>query len=353
VQRADRRKGSLSTSSEELYAKRNERLDRAISLKEPDRVPILGDFGFFSASYAGISNREFMYDYEKATRSVIKTTVDFGYDTAGSISRLGALPFTLTFLKEGNGLNPLGVNGPIHDILGVKYARFPGNELPDNMPFQFIGEEYMKVNEYDEFIEDPLKFLAEKLIPRSCRSLENPGSAKAMASLLKWGEEIGKLTEVSRELKNELKRQGFPIFSNGFSYAPLDFIGDYLRDVKNVLLDVYRVPHKVKQACEVVKSLIVEMGKTFHPSSNEGTRVFIPLHLNEYFSPQQYNEFYWPTLKEVMHELIDSNHIPYVFYEGYHDVHLETILELPRGKTISKFEKTDLLRFLWLGPLQK
>ena len=25
-----------------------------------------------------------------------------------------------------------------------------------------------------------------------------------------------------------------------------------------------------------------------------------------------------------------------------HDVHLETILELPRGKTVSKFEKTDL-----------
>ncbi|HZK25701.1 MAG TPA: hypothetical protein VFC74_10020, partial [Oscillospiraceae bacterium] len=26
--------------------------------------------------------------------------------------------------------------------------------------------------------------------------------------------------------------------------------------------------------------------------------VFIPLHLNEYLSPKQYNEFYWPTLKE-------------------------------------------------------
>jgi len=33
---------------------------------------------------------------------------------------------------------------------------------------------------------------------------------------------------------------------------------------------------------------------------------------------------------------------PLIFYEGYHDARLETILELPRGKTISRFEKTDL-----------
>lgn len=42
------------------------------------------------------------------------------------------------------------VNGPIHDILGVRYARFPGRELAENTPFQFIGEEYMNVEEYDE-----------------------------------------------------------------------------------------------------------------------------------------------------------------------------------------------------------
>ncbi|HZK25553.1 MAG TPA: histidine kinase, partial [Oscillospiraceae bacterium] len=33
--------------------------------------------------------------------------------------------------------------------------------------------------------------------------------------------------------------------------------------------------------------------------------VFIPLHLNEYLSPKQYNEFYWPTLKEVIVKLFE------------------------------------------------
>ncbi|MCW4051318.1 MAG: hypothetical protein NWE89_16460 [Candidatus Bathyarchaeota archaeon] len=332
----------MSTEHEELYSQRKERLDRASALKEPDRVPVTGGFGFFSAKYAGISHHEFLFDYEKASNAVIKTAVDFSYDTAGSVSRLGALPFTLAFLRDYDGLAPVWVNGPIHDILGVRYARFPGRELAEDAPFQFIGEEYMKVEEYDELIEDPRRYLVEKLLPRSCRSLENPGSSKAMASLFKWGVESRKSLEASRRLGAELKRLGFPSYSSGFSYAPLDFIGDYLRDVKNVLLDTFRVPEKIKQAAVAVGALIMEMNKIAAKTAPEGTRAFIPLHLNEYFSPKQYNEFYWPTLKQVALDLIDLGFIPLIFYEGYHDAHLETILELPKGKTVSKFEKTDL-----------
>jgi hypothetical protein len=332
----------LSGSNEELFNQRKERLDRACDLKEPDKVPLLGSFGFFSASYSGLSHHEFLFDYEKANKAIVKTSVDFGYDTAGSVSRLGALPFTLAFLREFKGLAPMWVNGPIHDILGIRYARFPGRELAENTPFQFIGEEYMKVEEYDELIDEPQRFIFKKLLPRSCRNLENPSSVNAMASLFKWGIESRKSSEATLKLNDELRRLGFPNFRNGFSYAPLDFIGDYLRDVKNVLLDTFRVPDKVKQATETVGTLIMEMNKIAAESSPEDARVFIPLHLNEYFSPKQYNEFYWPTLKQVALNLIDLGLVPLIFYEGYHDVHLETILELPKGKTISKFEKTDL-----------
>jgi len=334
----------MSEEYEGLYAERKERLDRATALKEPDRVPVIGNFGDFTAAYGGISSYEFIFDYEKASQAAIKTSVDFGFDTGAGLSRLGALPFTLAFLREYDGLAPIWVNGPVHDILGVRYARFPGRELGEDSPFQFIGEEYMKVEEYDEVIEDPLGFIAEKLLPRSCRSLEEPGSIKAMVALFKWGIESQKSADASAKLSEELKRLGFPGFSGGFSYAPLDFIGDYMRDVKNVLLDTFRVPEKVKAAAVAVGSLILEMNGVAAESAAEGSRTFIPLHLNEYFSPRQYADFYWPTLKQVALDLIDRGLIPYIFYEGYHDAHLETILELPKGKTVSRFEKTDLRR---------
>ena len=117
-----------------------------------------------------------------------------------------------------------------------------------------------------------------------------------------------------------------------------------MRDIKNVLLDCYRQSDKVKTAAESVMGLIVEMARISAKSSPPDTIHFIPLHLNEYFSPKQYSEFYWPTLKGVINELIKLGITPEIFYEGQHESHLETILELPKGKTISRFEKTDLAK---------
>ena len=228
----------------------------------------------------------------------------------------------------------------------------------------------MKVTEYDDLIADPQRFLAEKLLPRSLRNLENPHSAKGMATMFKWGEEYRKYANAGAKLSADLKRYGFPGFTSGISYAPLDFIGDFLRDIKNVILDCYRVPDKVKQATEAIKELIIEMVKISVKGKEPGSIQFIPLHLNEYLSPKQYKEFYWPTLKEIVEEMIKLGITPEIFYEGKHEAHLETILELPKGKTISKFEKTDLTKAkeiigdhsciiggppssLFLGPVEK
>ncbi len=334
----------MNADYEELYKQRCERINRATHLKEPDRVPVLENFGYFAARYAGITSHEFLFDYDKASDATVKTSFDFGYDTGGAMNTLGALPLALALLDEHDGLMPSWVNGPVHDILGVKYARFPGRELAEDAAFQFIGEEYMRGNEYDQLIEDPKKFIAEVLMPQSLRSLEKPGSAEANSALFRWGVEYRKNAEASAKLKQRLRKIGFGGFTDGISYAPLDLISDFMRDIKNVLLDCYRQSDKVKTAAESVMGLIVEMARISAKSSPPDTIHFIPLHLNEYFSPKQYSEFYWPTLKGVINELIKLGITPEIFYEGQHESHLETILELPKGKTISRFEKTDLAK---------
>jgi uroporphyrinogen-III decarboxylase len=67
---------------------------------------------------------------------------------------------------------------------------------------------------------------------------------------------------------------------------------------------------------------------------------FFPLHLNEYLNPKLYNEFYWPALRKVLEEVIAMGQTPYILFEGRHDAHLETLLELPKGKVIGVFDKT-------------
>lgn len=332
----------MTVDYEELYKERKERLSRAYSLKEPDRVPLASSFGYFAAKYGGITIQEALTDYDKLRHAVVKTSVDFDYDTAGGGGGIHSLPLVLAMMRDYKGIVPGNINNPLQKALGMKYGRFPGIEIQKDTPPQFIGEEYMKVDEYDEFIEDPHAFICNKLIPRSFTELEDPNSTRAVTAWIRYGEEGQMYREGMRKMGEELKSYGFPSFSRGTSYAPLDFIGDYVRDIKNVIFDTFRVPDKVLAAAEAVKGLIFELADLAAEIYPKGSHMFIPLHLNEYFSPKQYHEFYWPTLKEVVEKLVKLGFTPYIFYEGYHEAHLESILELPKGKTIAKFEKTDL-----------
>ena len=332
------------TDYEELYRERRERLSRAYSLKEPDRVPVTGSYGYFAARYGGITIQESLTDYDKLREAAVKTSVDFGFDTGGGGGGIYALPLVVAMMRDYGGIVPGMLNIPLHETLGVTYCKFPGIEIQKDTPPQFIGQEYMKPAEYDEFIDDTFNFIAQKLLPRHFRNIDPIDSPRAMAAWIRYGEESQRYREEMGKLGDELRKYGFPSFSGGFSYAPLDFIGDYVRDIKNVLFDTYRVPDKVKQAAEAVKEILMELAKITIKTAEKGSHAFIPLHLNEYFSPKQYYEFYWPTLKEIVEELVRLGFTPNIFYEGYQDPHLESILELPKGKTIAKFEKTDLIK---------
>jgi uroporphyrinogen-III decarboxylase len=75
-------------------------------------------------------------------------------------------------------------------------------------------------------------------------------------------------------------------------------------------------------------------------------RVFIPLHkgLDGFMSPEQFNTFYWPTLKKLIVNLIDEGLNPFVLWEGDCTSRLETIGDIPKGKAVYWFERTDIFK---------
>ncbi len=75
-------------------------------------------------------------------------------------------------------------------------------------------------------------------------------------------------------------------------------------------------------------------------------RVFIPLHkgLDGFMSPDQFKTFYWPTLKKLIEGLIEEDCTPIVFWEGDVKSRLEIIGDIPKGKAIYGFERTDMLK---------
>ncbi|MFA7695337.1 MAG: uroporphyrinogen decarboxylase family protein [Methanoregula sp.] len=335
----------------QVYREKLDRLETVIAGKEPDRVPITAMSSLFHGRYAGYTAQDIYFDYAKNHDAAVKTARDFDFDSLLILNGLEGTNLSLTFMKN----TPTLASGarfllaPYHTILKDVYTKWPGAELEANSHPQFIGKEIMKQEEYGRFIADPADFLNRVALPRMCLALADPGSPKANAAMLSYGAEIAKAGAAQGALIAELGKMGIPTFPTSWSYAPLDVVSDFLRDIKNVVLDMYRKPDLVKQSADALVPLLSESARltgTVPPGVQKalGTNVvecFFPLHLNEYLSPKQYNEFYWPSLKKVLLEVIDMGQTPYILFEGRHDAHLETLLDLPKGKVIAVFDKTD------------
>jgi hypothetical protein len=84
----------------------------------------------------------------------------------------------------------------------------------------------------------------------------------------------------------------------------------------------------------------VNLLDTVAPRQNHLKNVFMYLHggAGGLMSNEQYKEFYWPALKELIVGLIDAGLTPYLFSEGVYDDRLEIIADVPRGKVVWHIE---------------
>ena len=129
------------------------------------------------------------------------------------------------------------------------------------------------------------------------------------------------------------------------AWAPYDYIGDFFRGTRGIMLDMYQRPAKLLEAMDKINPMIIN----FAIASVEQTglrRTLIPLHkgLDGFMSQEQFKTFFWPGLKKQILALIDENIVPIVLWEGDCTSRLETIADIPKGKAIYWFERTDMVR---------
>ena len=121
----------MEKTPQELYEDRVNRIEDAIQLKIPDRVPVTLSLGYFPAKYAGITCKDAFYNPAKWKEAAIKTVVDFAPDT---YTGMGA--------DSGNAL----------EALDFKQMIWPGHGTSPNHGHQFVEGEYMKADEFDAFL---------------------------------------------------------------------------------------------------------------------------------------------------------------------------------------------------------
>ncbi len=334
----------MSKTPQQLYEERTKRVEDAIQLKVPDRVPIVLSLGYFPAKYTGITCADAFYNPAKWKEAAIKTTVDFEPDTCVAMGP-----------DSGYAL----------EALDFKQMVWPGHGTSPNHTHQFVEGEYMKADEYDAFLEDPTGFILGTYLPRTCGSLESfqglpnlnmllfsptallgmPGFEEAIESLLKARQEVLKRNAAIGSLGEELKQLGFPTLSGAAAFTPFDVVSDRLRGMRGSMLDMFRQPDVILKACE--KLLPIMLGLAVATAKMSGNpRVFIPLHrgADGFMSLKQFEKFYWPTLKGLMMGLIGAGLTPCPFFEGNYDSRLEYLLELPRGRVLGYFDASDIFK---------
>jgi hypothetical protein len=340
-----------SPEAEKLYKERATRIKDAIQLKKPpDRVPVFLIPSFAPAYYSGLTPHDVMYDYDKIKSSWTKFYMDLQPDAHGGC----AVPSPGKFLE----------------ILDFKLYKWPGHGVSPDTTYQCIEGEYMKADEYDAFIYDPLYFLNFTWPSRVFGALEPlhtltplgglteiygvsfpfiayglPPVQAAFKALLEAGSEALKWIGVVGSFDQEMPQVGFPAYQAGPTKAPFDVIGDTLRGTRGIMLDIYRQPDKLLKAMDVLTPMFINMGVGAAKQAGNPL-IFIPLHkgADGFLSDEQFRKFYWPTLKEVIMGLVDEGVVPFIWAEGGYNSRLEVIRDLPKGKTAWLFDQTDMAK---------
>jgi len=326
-----------------------DRFLKAAELKVPDRVPVAGLFGDFLCEYTGITWYDLSYNLEKIRPAVLKFVHNFPSDWGIIFAPMMLEGFILglAFADFPDFSNTIRfLTGPVHDILKDKWSQWPGREIKEDFHPQFRGGEFMKPEEYKQFIENPIEFIHGTILPRACPGLGTPGSPQWNAAWIKIGMTMQKIASFQAQLIAEIGKMGNIGFPLTNAYAPADVIGDFLRYPTGAMLDMKRRPDEFKMACEVLVEPILKIA-TAIPPVPPLTVFFAPLHLNEMLSPKLYNEFYWPHLKKIIETLVAKGYKGFIFFEGDHSPHVDTILELPKGWGIAWFERPKNFMEVW------
>ncbi len=334
---------------EELFAEREGRVQAALALREPDRVPLW--MFTDTATYCGVPRAAEYYDPLPWKKAAIEMTLE---------------------LEPDLSLTGFGSCGAVWDALAVKNRLWPGGPLPPDYEYQFVEGEYMKEDEIDMFLADPSDFVVRRYLPRIYGSLvpleklpplnglfsgfegalallTGPEFRKLAATLAKAAREQKAYRRTIGSIRDDLARLGFPPHSQfgGVGGAPFDTVSSFFRGMKGSMLDMFRRPEQLLRLCDKVLALRIQAAAPAEPAPGGWLkRVAMPLWRGDKFfmSDAQFRKFYWPGLKQALQATIDLGFMPMPIFEDTFGDRLECLLELPQGKVVAVVDHTDAVR---------
>lgn len=340
-----------SAETRQAYRERVELLRDAVELKKPARVPVAPWMGLFPGLSSGLTARQTYYDYDKLADAWMRFHADYPQDV---------LAFSINVVPTR-----------LYDVLDYRLYDWPGHGVPEDSGYQYNEREWMSADEYDLLIADPSNYWQRFYLPRVIGALEPWAELSPFTDLVE-GPMTGpffvpfgtppvqamlqKLAEAGRVALEWAERFaamdgtamatfGLPAMAGGATKAPYDILGDTMRGTRGLMLDTFRRPEKVIEACERLVPIAIDWAIRA-ADFNRHPFIFIPLHkgADGFLSDADFRRFYWPSFEKVLLGLIENGIVPLCFAEGGYNERLQVLAEsqIPAGRMVWMFDATDM-----------
>ena len=214
----------------------------------------------------------------------------------------------------------------------------------DGITIQYrTGEcSYMQEDEYPQFIADPLKYTKNVDFPRRFPELSKPYPQNYEALKKALGYYLAYIQKAAASAPYYREHCGVPCIVGGTVTASVDYLHDFYRGMKDIMIDIRRRPQQVKDAAAalvpIIKGLIPRGADRLEPFPY----TFFPLHIPTYLNKRQFESIYWPTLKELFDYIYGMGGKVLIALESHMEHEFDFINELPKNFAICIIDDMDM-----------
>ncbi len=301
--------------TQEFYEKRQLFKD-AIAFKNTKTVPnlsFLDSWQFYDSSY---TFKECFYDYEKRIMAIKEIHNRYNFD--GYVETSARNGFAFTDALGGGGYNLNLETGGINVI--DKPIIFP--------------------EDYEEYAKDPAKFMC-KCFQRKYPNLTTPMFQNAILQFL----QLGKYSmDIKTAFEEDMQR---PLLQNmtRLVSSPIESLNSGLRGVKEISIDIRRNKEKLKifldaqwqySGIPALQMALADKDTTII------TDAYIAMLAHSFMSVKQFEELYWPYIKEAIDAIAAAGKTICINCENQILRFAEFFEEIPKGVAIVQIEMDDI-----------
>lgn len=289
------------------------------NMREPDKIPIVGNFYGWPFGYAGVKYSELKDDPQKAAQAYCECFDEIKFDL----------------------LFDAGVSQPVYafEKLGVTSYTIgeDGNVITHNQ----ANSEYFGPEVYDEIIKNPKYFMNETLTRFKVPAFKE-NKKEAYRALKECAIEMRKFLKINGLIKEYLEEKGVYFLMNSeLSWRePFQEIFMRIRGIKDSLVDVRRRTNKVLEAC---KAMSDAEAWNYQPMDYCEPLPFSLLgyHPQCFLSPKYFDMFYFDDFKKTLLPFAEAGKKFLFLLEGDNTRTMSRYLDFPKGSLAFILDKED------------